>query len=193
MHHSARLAVDFANTKIVDARSIWHLVGKHNLPLPESHLYRSEKEQTYFHNQITRIKHRSKYDQTVMDAEASHLCRHQPQYIGFLEDAVDGKIDIDFINTKHLIFMEENITSYGYDENAKDPFNPAPKIKATFETLEQIISFRSIVWPFWTGNGCIYSRIKRCQFCNSFYLFERDGGKFCTTKCKNAFARSKKK
>lgn len=122
---------------------------------------------------------------SLAEVKLEHLKLHQFEYIAFLESCIEGEPDLDFLNLKYSIFMEQNLDDQGFRASS-DPWKPVPVYRSSsFKTIEQAIAFYGLLKPFLEDNGHIFSRVKRCEQCQKFFIYERSDAKFCRSKCRN--------
>ncbi len=119
-----------------------------------------------------------------------YLQRSQNLFRGFLDKCEKGNLDITFLNdlierfSRHMVFrLEAGETENGH----KNEWNPylRPDTKR-FPYLEFYIIWEILKYVF-DRESLIFSRVRKCKFCNSYFLFHRKDQKYCTGTCSSNF------
>jgi hypothetical protein len=106
----------------------------------------------------------------------------QMEYRGFLDSCAAGRPDIDFLND-----IISQFSAHDLRISQTNPFNFSFEIEFPPRNLEQHIEVYDIIYPLWRGEGESFSRVKKCKFCEKYFLAVSLKGEFCEKKCRNAY------
>jgi len=187
------LMTDLINFDPFTRVALWDLARKYGLSLPEYCTRDFHREGLRMHALKLDLKAGDRRPPTsLLDVELEHLERHLPGYFAFLDSCAKGELDLDFINLKYLSFIENNLVEQGFRAST-NRWKPTPAYVSSFDTLEQLICFHGLIKPFLENKGEIFSRVRHCQECRRFFIFEKSTAKFCKTACRASFHRRQNK
>ena len=106
----------------------------------------------------------------------------QNEYKQFLDNYIKGSPDISFINKLKSYFK---LIKFEYIKSNNDW-----SLEIVYDEEEEVYirTFEDYVnWEifrlFLTGQGKIFSQIKKCKWCSSYFLYRRKDQKYCSEKC----------
>jgi hypothetical protein len=110
---------------------------------------------------------------------ARALLKSRAEYRNFLNSAIAGNFDSEFVNVR---LKEYNLREIFITEN---DFNFSFSIGFTPRNIEEFIDVHSIINLIFNGQGEQFARVRSCGYCGDYFIPGSLKGGFCKKKCYN--------
>jgi len=143
----------------------------------------------------------------ISEAELARLQGSQELYQDFLDKCINGHLDLDFINHR-LQYLHGEAGRFVLKPDGT--FEADPKSQRFFHFVSGSNSWKpevhfrplsgreleafldaSIVRTLLTGEGEVFSKVKKCGWCKNYLVFTRQTKKYCSDKCRLDFNNDK--
>jgi hypothetical protein len=110
------------------------------------------------------------------------LLKSQAEYRKFLDKCVQGDLDLDFLNSIQTE-ISRRPTRF---RPGSDPWLPKAQSSHDSYSLEDNLD-SALTMILFGKRGAVFSRIRICRHCRSFFVFERPTKTFCSERCRRDF------
>jgi hypothetical protein len=108
----------------------------------------------------------------------------QKDYRHFLDKCANGNLDLNFMNKLLDDFQSSTAIKFVKSKNEWKPEFMYNEPHLWF--FEDHLNWEILCW-FFMREGRIFNRVKKCKFCDSYFLFHRKDQKYCADKCSSNY------
>jgi hypothetical protein len=110
------------------------------------------------------------------------LRKSQMHYKTFLDRCVNGQLDVNFVND---LLVEK---PFRFEQNSQDKWRLQINYTQLYlADLESYIDWEIIRSNIYPDKRSIFGRLKICEWCGNYFVYDRKTKRFCRTKCQQDF------